>query len=106
MKLFVQQDTGTLIRMSGALPEEIREVSQTANKQVGSRIIGFEEEEQRAKLRAVRDGKRTSSLPSGPYTFSAFRTLQLPGVEVILGDMFAEPQGFDEFVGSLLIMKW
>jgi hypothetical protein len=75
-------DTGTLIRMSGALPEEIREVSETCNKQVGSRIIGFEEEDQRAKLRAVRDGKRTSSLPSGPYTFSAFRTLQLPGVEL------------------------
>lgn len=78
-KIFVQQDAGTLIRMSGALPEELREV----NKQVGSRIIGFEEEERRAKLRAVRDGKRTSSLPSGPYKFSEFRTLQLPGVEVL-----------------------
>jgi hypothetical protein len=66
--------------MMGATAEELKEVS--VNKRIESRVLGFEEEERRQKLRSM-PGTR-SQLPQGPYTFSNFQTLQLPGIEVMM----------------------
>lgn len=71
-----------MIRMMGSLPEEIKEVSERANKRADNRILGFAEEDRRAKQRAMSGSGRGRQLPSGPYTFNQFQTLQLPGVEV------------------------
>lgn len=68
--------------MMGATTEEVKEVSQPANKRMESRVLGFEEEERRQKLRSMQ-GTR-SQLPKGPYTFSDFQTLKLPGIEVTM----------------------
>ncbi|KAG0555120.1 hypothetical protein KC19_12G146000 [Ceratodon purpureus] len=70
--------SGITLRMMGATAEEVKEVS--VNKRMESRVIGFEEEERRQKLRSML-GTR-SQLPKGPYIFSDFQTLKLPGIEL------------------------
>jgi hypothetical protein len=77
---FVHQ--GQVIRMMGALPEEITEVSLPSTKRVEDRILGFAEEDYRAKQRATLGAGHSRQLPQGPYVFSQFQTLQLPNVEV------------------------
>ncbi|XP_024357843.1 uncharacterized protein [Physcomitrium patens] len=72
--------TGIVLRMMGATAEEVKEVSQPPNKRVDGRVIGFDEEERREKLRSG-VGTRIQ-LPKGPYSFSDFRTLALPGIEL------------------------
>lgn len=68
--------------MMGALPEEITEVSLPSTKRVEDRILGFAEEDYRAKQRATLGKGHSRQLPQGPYVFSQFQTLQLPNVEV------------------------
>ncbi|KAL6135171.1 hypothetical protein ACLB2K_067399 [Fragaria x ananassa] len=71
---------GRSIRMMGAFENEVDEVLQ--NSKANLRIAGFDEEEKRLRQRMY-DGPHTSlKLPQGPYTFSGFRTLTLPGIEL------------------------
>ncbi|KAH7279838.1 hypothetical protein KP509_37G039500 [Ceratopteris richardii] len=70
-----------VVRMMGALPEQVEEVSKEAGEAVQRTIIGFSEEDERAKMwKKGRPMKR--SLPQGNYIFCDFRTLQLPGIEL------------------------
>ncbi|CAM6064874.1 unnamed protein product, partial [Sphagnum tenellum] len=71
---------GQVIRMMGALPEEITEVSLPSTKRVDNRILGFAEEDYRAKQRATLGAGHSRQLPQGPYVFSQFQTLQLPNL--------------------------
>ncbi|PRQ52634.1 putative WLM domain, PUB domain-containing protein [Rosa chinensis] len=71
---------GKSIRMMGAFENEVNEVLQNAKANL--RIAGFDEEEKRLRQR-MSDRPHTSlKLPQGPYIFSDFRTLQLPGIEL------------------------
>ncbi|XP_062009342.1 uncharacterized protein LOC133725943 isoform X2 [Rosa rugosa] len=71
---------GKSIRMMGAFENEVDEVLQNAKANL--RIAGFDEEEKRLRQR-MSDRPHTSlKLPQGPYIFSDFRTLQLPGIEL------------------------
>ncbi|KAM5580503.1 hypothetical protein ABKV19_009976 [Rosa sericea] len=71
---------GKSIRMMGAFENEVDEVLQNAKANL--RIAGFDEEEKRLRQR-MSDRPHTSlKLPQGPYVFSDFRTLQLPGIEL------------------------
>eukprot|EP00249_Psilotum_nudum_P015587 c25413_g1_i1 orf=416-2413(-) len=71
-----------VIRMMGALPEEIKEVSTEAGQRYGGRILGFSEEEERAKQRLAIGAGASRKLPQGRYVFGDFRTLQLPGIQL------------------------
>ncbi|XP_050381147.1 uncharacterized protein LOC126798275 [Argentina anserina] len=71
---------GKSIRMMGAYENEVDEVLQ--NSKANLRIAGFDEEEKRLRQR-MSDRPHTSlKLPQGPYIFSDFHTLQLPGIEL------------------------
>ncbi|CAH8370284.1 unnamed protein product [Eruca vesicaria subsp. sativa] len=69
---------GKTIRMMGMTEEEANEVQKDAISDM--RILGFEDEEKRLRLKKF--STTSIKLPQGPYIFSAFRTLQLPGVEL------------------------
>ncbi|XP_057865190.2 uncharacterized protein LOC131072911 isoform X2 [Cryptomeria japonica] len=71
---------GRTVRMMGVFSAEVEEVSHSTKSD--QRIVGFSEEERKAKqLRANAHGV-PRKLPPGPYIFSSFRTLQLPGIEL------------------------
>ncbi|GAQ92260.1 Protein involved in sister chromatid separation and/or segregation [Klebsormidium nitens] len=63
------------ILMSGASTTEVAAVSKTS----AAGIADFEYEEKRARMRARRK-RAPLALPTGPYVFADFRTLQLPGI--------------------------
>ena len=66
--------------MMGVFDNEIEEVSQNSSKP-DFRIAGFDEEEKRMRQRM--GGPVVSlKLPTGPYIFGNFRTLNIPGIEV------------------------
>jgi hypothetical protein len=46
-------------------------------------IIGFDEEEKRLKQRSSNRAQTSFKLPQEPYIFGDFRTLHLPGIEVL-----------------------
>lgn len=73
---------GRPIRMMGALPGEIKEVSQEAGRTYERRIIDFADEDKRAKQRMSVGAHSTRKLPQGNYIFCDFRTLHLPGIEL------------------------
>lgn len=66
--------------MMGAFETEVDEVLQ--NSKANLRIAGFDEEEKRLRQRMYDGPHNSLKLPQGPYTFSGFRTLTLPGIEV------------------------
>ncbi|KAM0941614.1 putative WLM domain, PUB domain, Ubiquitin-like domain superfamily, PUB-like domain superfamily [Dioscorea sansibarensis] len=71
---------GKPIRMMGVFDNEIEEVSQNSSKP-DFRIAGFDEEEKRMRQRM--GGPVVSlKLPTGPYIFGNFRTLNIPGIEL------------------------
>ncbi|KAL6128538.1 hypothetical protein ACLB2K_071893 [Fragaria x ananassa] len=70
---------GRSIRMMGAFETEVDEVLQ--NSKANLRIAGFDEEEKRLRQRMYDGPHNSLKLPQGPYTFSGFRTLTLPGIE-------------------------
>ncbi|KAK4276407.1 hypothetical protein QN277_019355 [Acacia crassicarpa] len=70
---------GKSIKMMGVLKNEVEQVLQDAK--VNLRIAGFEEEEKRLKQRSSY-GTVLFKLPKGPYIFSEFRTLKIPGVKL------------------------
>lgn len=72
---------GKPIRMMGVPEVEVDEVLEIAKKDL--RIVGFDEEERRSR-RMLDRSYRPIQLPQGAYIFCDFRTLQLPGVEVLL----------------------
>lgn len=65
--------------MMGVSTNEVEQVLEDAK--INLRIAGFEEEERRMKQRSSY-GPVSLKLPQGPYIFSEFRTLELPGVKV------------------------
>eukprot|EP00252_Welwitschia_mirabilis_P012273 TRINITY_DN27263_c0_g1_i1.p1 TRINITY_DN27263_c0_g1~~TRINITY_DN27263_c0_g1_i1.p1 ORF type:complete len:157 (+),score=26.50 TRINITY_DN27263_c0_g1_i1:153-623(+) len=73
---------GQPIRMMGVFFSEIQEVSQPATK-IEERILGFEEEEIRAKQLTASETTVAWKLPQGPYIFCDFRALQIPGIVVL-----------------------
>lgn len=72
---------GKPIRMMGVPEVEVDEVLEIAKKDL--RIAGFDEEERRSRWMLDRPSGPIQ-LPQGAYIFCEFRTLQLPGVEVLL----------------------
>lgn len=64
--------------MMGVTEEEFNGVQKDAMPDM--RILGFEDEERRLRLKKF--SSTSIKLPQGPYIFCAFRTLQLPGIEV------------------------
>eukprot|EP01018_Ginkgo_biloba_P012115 Gb_25986 [translate_table: standard] len=72
---------GRAIRMMGVFSAEVEEVTHSATKS-DNRIPGFLEEERRANQRIANGLEIPRKLPQGPYVFCAFRTLQLPGIEL------------------------
>ncbi|CAO2184147.1 unnamed protein product [Urochloa humidicola] len=72
---------GKPIRMMGVFDDEIEEVSDNG-KRPDLRIIGFDEEEQRLRLRSSGRPQISLKLPQGQYIFCDFRTLHLPGIEL------------------------
>jgi hypothetical protein len=66
------------MRMMGSSSVEVAAVSQPSTN---DRIIGFSEEDQRARQRSSH-APGSYSLPKGIYIFGDFQTLHLPGVEV------------------------
>lgn len=71
----------------GVPEDEVDRVIQ--NSKVDMRIAGFNEEERRLRQR-MSDGPHPSiRLPQGPYIFCDFRTLQIPGVEVLLNSLMS-----------------
>ncbi|KAI9084651.1 hypothetical protein K1719_033433 [Acacia pycnantha] len=70
---------GKSIKMMGVLKNEVEQVLQDAK--VNLRIAGFEEEEKRLKQRSSY-GPALLKLPKGPYIFSEFQTLEIPGVKL------------------------
>lgn len=68
-----------MLRMMGSLPEELNEI--VGGKEDRS-IIGFLEEEKRAKQRSAPNNTSSWKLPQGSYKFSQFRPLELPGIEL------------------------
>lgn len=72
---------GKPIRMMGVPENEVEEIVENAKKNL--RIAGFDEEEKRMRQRTV-DGRNSFvRLPQGTYIFSEFRTLSIPGLEVV-----------------------
>lgn len=69
---------GKTIRMMGVTEEEVNGVQKDAMPDM--RILGFEDEERRLRLKKF--SSTSIKLPQGPYIFCAFRTLQLPGIEL------------------------
>ncbi|KAJ4902136.1 WLM [Raphanus sativus] len=69
---------GKTIRMMGVTEEEFNGVQKDAMPDM--RILGFEDEERRLRLKKF--SSTSIKLPQGPYIFCAFRTLQLPGIEL------------------------
>lgn len=69
------------MRMMGVSKNEIDHVLKDAKANL--RIAGFEEEEKRMKQRISRGSHSSLKLPQGPYIFCGFRTLELPGIEVL-----------------------
>jgi len=67
--------------MMGVSTNEVEEVVQ--NSKADLRIVGFEDEEKRMKQRISHGPHISLKLPQGQYIFCEFRTLQLPGVEVL-----------------------
>jgi hypothetical protein len=67
----------------GALPEELEQVSQEAIQKYERGVIGFDDEDRRAKHRAVYGVNKVIQLPKGKYIFCEFKTLELPGIQVI-----------------------
>lgn len=65
----------------GVSSNEVEEVLQNAKKNF--RIAGFEDEEKRMKQRTSHGSRFSLKLPQGPYIFCEFRTLEMPGVEVL-----------------------
>ncbi|KAJ0234419.1 Zinc metalloproteinase-like protein [Hirschfeldia incana] len=71
---------GKTIRMMGVTEEEVNGVQKDAMPDM--RILGFEDEERRLRLKKKFSSTSMIKLPQGPYIFCAFRTLQLPGIEL------------------------
>lgn len=70
----------------GVPKDEVDQVLQNAKADL--RIAGFDEEEKRLKQRML-DGTRTKLiLPQGTYIFCDFRTLDIPGLEVLSSSLF------------------
>lgn len=67
--------------MMGVPRNEVDEVLNNAKK--NERIAGFDEEEKRQKQRMSSKPMGVLKLPEGPYVFCEFRTLQIPGIEVL-----------------------
>ncbi|XP_054818057.1 uncharacterized protein LOC129317716 isoform X2 [Prosopis cineraria] len=67
------------IKMMGVSANEVEQVLQ--DTRVNLRIAGFEDEEKRLKQRSS-FGPVSLKLPQGPYIFSEFRTLEIPGMEL------------------------
>lgn len=67
--------------MMGVSKNEVDEVLKNAKK--NERIAGFDEEEKRLKQRMSNKSQALLKLPEGPYVFCEFRTLQIPGIEVL-----------------------
>lgn len=72
--------------MMGVSENEIDEVLQGAKTNM--RIAGFDDEEKRLRQRKSDRPHAPSRLPQGPYIFCDFRTLELPGIEVLLNLLF------------------
>lgn len=68
--------------MMGVSENEVDEILQ--GEKLNLRIAGFDEEEQRLRQRTSGRPHSSLKLPQGPYIFCDFRTLQLPGIEVLL----------------------
>jgi len=67
--------------MMGVSTNEVEEVLQ--NSKTDLRIVGFEDEEKRMKQRISHGPQISLKLPQGQYIFCEFRTLQIPGLEVL-----------------------
>lgn len=67
--------------MMGVPTNEVEEVLQNAKADL--RIVGFEGEEKRLKQRISHGLCLSLKLPQGQYIFCEFRTLQIPGIEVL-----------------------
>ena len=80
----------------GALAGEIEQVSQEAIHKYERGIIGFDEEDKRAKQRAIFRANKIIQLPKGNYIFCDFKTLELPGIQVI---------NVNETMGILIIVN-
>lgn len=72
--------------MMGVSKNEVDEVLKNAKK--NERIPGFDEEEKRLKQRMSSKPQGLLKLPEGPYVFCEFRTLQIPGIEVLFSMLF------------------
>ena len=72
---------GKTVRMMGVSENEIDNVLKDAKDNL--RIAGFEEEEKKMNQRISRGSRFPLKLPEGPYIFCDFRTLELPGIEVL-----------------------
>lgn len=68
--------------MMGVSKDEFDEVLR--NEKVDMRIAGFEEEDKRLRQRMFGRPHTSLKLPQGNYIFCDFRTLELPGIVVIL----------------------
>lgn len=68
--------------MMGASEDEVDEVLRNAKADL--RIAGFDEEEKRLRQRMSHRQHAPLKLPQGNYIFCDFRTLELPGIVVIL----------------------
>lgn len=67
--------------MMGVSEDEVDKVLQ--NEKADLRIAGFDEEEKRLRQRMLDRTNAPLKLPRGQYVFCDFRTLQIPGVEVL-----------------------
>jgi len=67
--------------MMGVSTNEVEEVLQSSKTDL--RIAGFEDEEKRVKQRISHGPHISLKLPQGQYIFCEFRTLQIPGLEVL-----------------------
>lgn len=72
--------------MMGVSKNEVDEVLK--NEKKNERIAGFDEEEQRLKQRMSSKRQGLLKLP-GPYVFCEFRTLQIPGIEVLFSMLYS-----------------
>lgn len=70
--------------MMGVPEVEVDEILENEKRDL--RIAGFEEEDKRYRRRMLGGPGGQIKLPQGAYIFADFCTLQIPGVEVILGD--------------------
>lgn len=75
----IVQLKGQVLRMMGALAHEIDDMARLSSRE---RILGFEEEYERARSRSTH-GRTDLPLPRGPYIFIEFRALSLPQIEVL-----------------------